>query len=105
VREGGEKLKVGPAEEDDLGARSYKTRRSSKKHALRVYSGPQTKGWGRDCFLVVIGWTIQPTPPGYYMAPTLIEGAGPEAENFSPRELFGPIAGALSLCKGFRGKR
>jgi acyl-CoA reductase-like NAD-dependent aldehyde dehydrogenase len=84
--ERGRKLKVGPAEEDDLGPVINETQLRSMLEGVAA----ATKAGAR----LLLGGHRLDDPAhaaGYYMAPTLIEGAGPEAE-ISRRELFGPIA-------------
>jgi aldehyde dehydrogenase (NAD+) len=79
-------LKVGPADEDDLGPVINERQLNSM---LAAVAGARKKG-----ARVLIGGerlTDGAHRGGFYMAPTLIEGAAPEDE-ISCTELFGPIA-------------
>ena len=88
------KLKVGPTDADDLGPVIRESQLKAMLDAIgrarasgaRVLTGGErlTDG-GRD--------------GGYYLAPTLIEGAGAD-DDISTRELFGPVA-SLYRVSGF----
>jgi acyl-CoA reductase-like NAD-dependent aldehyde dehydrogenase len=87
-------LKVGPADSDDLGPvinerqlnGMLEALRETEKSGARVLAGGhRMSGEGYD--------------GGFYMAPTVVEGAAPDSE-FSQRELFGPIT-ALYRARDF----
>jgi len=80
------KLKVGPNDDDDLGP---VINERQLKNMLAVIERAEEQG-----VRVLVGgarMTDEAHVRGYYMSPTLIEGAAPESE-ISTFELFGPIA-------------
>ncbi len=80
------RLKVGPADQDDLGAVINERQLNTMIAAVERAKVNGAK--------ILIGGHRLPDPDhadGFYMAPTLIEDAGPEDE-ISTSELFGPIA-------------
>lgn len=80
------KLKVGPADEDDLGP---VINEKQLNNMLAVIKNARERGVS-----ILIGGhrlTDENHKSGYYMAPTLIENAGINDE-ISVKELFGPIA-------------
>lgn len=79
-------LKVGPSDDDDLGP---VINERQLKNMLAVIERAKEQG-----VRVLVGgarMTDEAHVRGYYMSPTLIEGADPESE-ISTCELFGPIA-------------
>lgn len=80
------KLKVGPNDDDDLGP---VINERQLKNMLAVIERAKEQG-----VRILVGgarMTDEAHVRGYYMSPTLIEGATPESE-ISTCELFGPIA-------------
>jgi acyl-CoA reductase-like NAD-dependent aldehyde dehydrogenase len=80
------KLKVGPGDDDDLGP---VINERQLKNMLAVVERAREQG-----VRILVGgvrMTDEAHVRGYYMSPTLIEGAAPESE-ISTCELFGPIA-------------
>jgi len=80
------KLEVGPSDDDDLGP---VINERQLKNMLAVIERAQEQG-----ARILIGggrMTDEAHVRGYYMSPTLVEGATPQAE-ISTCELFGPIA-------------
>jgi len=88
------RLKVGPADEDDFGPIINE---SQLKGMLAALDQAREKG----AILLTGGKRLTDSEhrDGFYMAPTLIEGVDPHAE-ISECELFGPIA-VLYSVKGF----
>lgn len=79
-------LKIGTADDDDLGP---VINERQLKNMIRVVEDAKRRG-----AIVLVGGNRLTDPqhePGFYMAPTLIEGVDPN-DDLSTTELFGPIA-------------